>query len=114
MYHSIEYLQELLDADTVAVGRVDVDEDRIVVTVDGRQIEHISKMQWDLLMVLWRDRPRVVSRDEIVDAVWPDAHGVVTDGAVDALIQRLRVRLTHINDQSIITTVRGHGFQWVA
>lgn len=73
----------------------------------------LSPAQFTLLHLLVEAGGRVVTRDEIVRAVWPDAVGGVTDQAVDALIYRLRERLTELDpDNTYIVTVRGHGFRF--
>jgi DNA-binding winged helix-turn-helix (wHTH) protein len=49
----------------------------------------------------------------VIDEVWPEALGGVTDQAVDALIYRLRERLAELDpDHTYVVTVRGHGFRY--
>ncbi|HIP86892.1 MAG TPA: winged helix family transcriptional regulator, partial [Anaerolineales bacterium] len=56
---------------------------------------------------------RVVTREEIVAAVWPEeAKAGITEQAIDALVRRLRERLASLDpDHNYIVTVRGHGFR---
>ncbi len=55
----------------------------------------------------------VVTRERVIQAVWPDATGGVTDQALDALIYRLRERLAELDaDHNYVVTVRGHGFRF--
>ncbi|MFW6135996.1 MAG: FHA domain-containing protein [Chloroflexota bacterium] len=73
----------------------------------------LSPAQYRMLEVLFDNEGEVVSRDEIVDAVWSDeeAYGV-TEQAIDALVHRLRERIAVIDpDHEYIVTVRGHGFR---
>jgi DNA-binding winged helix-turn-helix (wHTH) protein len=84
------------------------------VYIDGDVLEPIlSPRQWTLLHLLWDNRNLVVSRNRIVDVVWPDANGVVTDQAIDALAQRLRRRLAEATQAEVIRTVRARGFKFV-
>jgi len=55
----------------------------------------------------------VCSRDEIVEAVWPEvAEEGVSDQAIDALVRRLRERIGEMDTgHQYIVTVRGHGFR---
>jgi DNA-binding response OmpR family regulator len=55
----------------------------------------------------------VCGRDEIVEAIWPEAaEGGVSDQAIDALVRRLRERIGEVDpDHQYIVTVRGHGFR---
>jgi len=69
--------------------------------------------QYRLLELLYDGEGRVCSRDEIVEAVWPEAaEEGVSDQAIDALVRRLRERVGEVDpDHQYIVTVRGHGFR---
>jgi DNA-binding response OmpR family regulator len=56
---------------------------------------------------------RVVSREEVVAAVWPEAiEEGVSEQAIDALVRRLRDRLAELDpEREYVMTVRGHGFR---
>jgi len=74
----------------------------------------LSPAQFTLLQLLYQGEQRVVSREEIVSAVWPDtaAEGV-SDQAIDALVRRLRERLSELDQEhQYVVTVRGHGFRF--
>jgi len=73
----------------------------------------LSPAQYRLLEVLYDNHDRIVDRDEVVHAVWPDSAGEgVSEQAIDALVRRLRDRLTEIDSgQNFIVTVRGHGLR---
>ncbi len=73
----------------------------------------LSPAQFTLLFLLIQSNGNVVSRQDVIGAVWPDAVAGVTDQAVDALIYRLRERLAELNpDHNYVVTVRGHGFRF--
>jgi hypothetical protein len=81
----------------------------------GREIldPPLSPAQFTLLDALVEAGGNVVTREEAVHAVWPDAAGGVTDQALDALIYRLRERLSELDaDHNYVLTVRGHGFRF--
>jgi hypothetical protein len=84
------------------------------VWVAGRELEPpLSLAQYRLLALLYDEPGRVYSRDEIVEAVWPedDRHGI-SEQAIDALARRLRERLAEFDPGSpYVVTVRGHGFR---
>ena len=74
----------------------------------------LSPAQFTLLQLLYQGVGRVLSREEIVFAVWPDmaAEGI-SDQAIDALVRRLRERLSELDhDHQYVVTVRGHGFRF--
>ncbi len=83
------------------------------VWVKGRElIPPLSPLQFRLLELLYDSSGRVVTREEIVQTLWPEARGGVTDQAIDALIHRLRERLASVDPETkFIETVRGHGFR---
>jgi DNA-binding response OmpR family regulator len=87
------------------------------VWVEGKELDPpLSAAQYRLLYLLYENAGKVCSRDSVVGAVWPGAvKEGVTEQAVDALVRRLRERLTaalpRSSDREFITTVRGHGFR---
>ncbi len=73
----------------------------------------LSLHQYRLLEVLWDAGGGVVTRDQIIEAVWPEASSEgVSEQAIDALVRRLRERIEENDtDFRYIITVRGHGFR---
>jgi hypothetical protein len=73
----------------------------------------LSPAQYRLLELLHDPPGQVRSRDEIIDAVWTEAErDGVSEQAIDALVRRLRERLSEIDPGGLyIITVRGHGFR---
>jgi DNA-binding winged helix-turn-helix (wHTH) protein len=73
----------------------------------------LSVSQYQLLELLSDNPGRVVSRTELIHAVWgkEDAVGI-SEQALDALVRRLRDRLAVINStHQFLITVRGHGLR---
>lgn len=82
------------------------------VWVNQRQVvPPLSAQQFKLLSLLYENQGQVISRIDLVTAVWSEEQAAgVSDQALDALIRRLRDRLGALDpDQSYIDTVRGHG-----
>ncbi len=73
----------------------------------------LSLHQYRLLEVLWDSGGSVITREQIVEAVWPEAASEgVSEQAIDALVRRLRERIEECdNEFRYIITVRGHGFR---
>ncbi len=91
-----------------------LDKERLLVLVVGRELDPpLSLAQYRLLELLYDRDGRVCSRDEIVEAVWPEvAEEGVSDQAIDALVRRLRERIGEMDTgHQYIVTVRGHGFR---
>ncbi len=84
------------------------------VFVDGAVLDPpLSVKQFDLLWFLYQNRGRVVSKDEIAQAVWPEAQGDVYDASIDRMISRLRSRIEPESGEEsrFIATIRGYGYQ---
>lgn len=84
------------------------------VWIHGQEIDPpLSHAQFTLLELLATQPGRAYSRDEIIDAVWSDvASEGVSDAAIDALVRRLRGRLTEIDERhQYVAVVRGYGFK---
>ncbi len=87
------------------------------VYVDGGLLDPaLSAKQFDLLWYLYQNRGRVVSKDEIANAVWPDERGEVSDANIDRMVSRLRSRIEPDSgdDPRFIATIRGYGYQLIA
>ncbi|MDW8318701.1 MAG: FHA domain-containing protein [Anaerolineae bacterium] len=103
------------DVGPAASDRLRVDEDSRQVYIGGRPLEPpLSPAQFRLLALLKEAQGGVVTREEIVRAVWPEAlEEGVSEQAIDALVRRLRERLAELDpDHQYIVTVRGHGFRY--
>ncbi len=86
------------------------------LTINGRLLQpQLSLYQYRLLELLVRLNGNVCTREEVIHAVWPDAaEAGISEQAIDALVRRLRDRLTELSpDHQYIRTVRGHGFQLI-
>lgn len=84
------------------------------VWIRGQELDPpLSPLQFTLLALLAQQPGRAYSREEIIDAVWPDvAREGVSNAAIDALVRRLRGRLAELDDQhQYISVVRGYGFR---
>ncbi len=84
------------------------------VYVNAKLIEPpLSAQQYRLLELMVR-APGVRGREDIVRAVWSDAvEGGVSEQSIDALVRRLRERLTEVDpEHQYIVTMRGHGFRF--
>ena len=71
----------------------------------------LSAQQFKLLWLLYENQGQVISRADLVSAVWGEEQAAgVSDQALDALIRRLRDRLSALDStQQYIDTIRGHG-----
>ncbi len=66
----------------------------------------LAPNQLRLLNLLLNKPGQVCTRDEIAMAVWPEAHGGITNDAIDELVKRLRRRLAQYHSDAIVTVPR--------
>jgi two-component system phosphate regulon response regulator OmpR len=90
-------------------GRLEIDPGERQVRLDGRPCD-LTSYQFDLLMVLARSAGRVLSRDQIMDAL--KGHGLEAfDRSIDVHVSRIRAVIE--DDPKMprrILTVRGAGY----
>jgi two-component system, OmpR family, response regulator len=93
------------------VGRVRLDEDAHIVTLDGEPID-LSPTEFKLLLELMKRPNKVVTKSHLLDSVW-DMSFASNATVVDTYISYLRKKM-HINGYDGIKTIRGVGFQIAA
>jgi DNA-binding response OmpR family regulator len=73
----------------------------------------LSALQFHTLRVLQERQGQVISREDLVMEAWGDEQAVgVSDQALDALLRRLRERISNVDPvHHYIITVRGHGIR---
>ncbi len=91
-----------------------LDTARHQVSVNGKLLEPPLSAQQYRLLELLLVTAGVVGRDDIIQAVWPDAvSGGVSEQSIDALVRRLRERLAEADaEHQYVVTMRGHGFRF--
>src|SRR6185369_7618642 len=100
------------DADRYVFGGLLVDARRFQVERDGRPVA-LEPKAFDLLVLLIERRGDVVSKQEILDRIWPDT--AVTDNALTRVVAQLRKALgDDFRDARFIETVPTRGYRWLA
>jgi hypothetical protein len=95
-------------------GRLMMDLKSRRVWVNQQQlVPPLSAQQFKLLWLLYERNEQVVTRPDLVAVVWGDEQSMgVSDQALDALIRRLRDRISALDPtHQYIDTVRGHGIR---
>jgi two-component system response regulator RegX3 len=98
---------------TLEVGRVRMDVDRHVVTVDGAEVR-LPLKEFELLELFLRNSGRVLTRGQLIDRVW-GADYVGDTKTLDVHVKRLRAKVEPdpANPRSLVT-VRGLGYRFEA
>ena len=93
-------------------GDLVLDTDRFLLERGGQSV-HVQPQVFDVLSHLVRHRERVVPKTELLDTVWGDRF--VSEST---LTSRIKVARQVVGDdgimQSVIKTVHGRGYRWVA
>jgi phosphate regulon transcriptional regulator PhoB len=93
-----------------ATGDLRVDEARHAVTVSGRPVELTAK-EFGLLAALMRADGRVLSREQLLEAVWGYANAAeIESRTVDVHVRRLRAKLG--SEAHRVVTVKAVGYRF--
>jgi DNA-binding winged helix-turn-helix (wHTH) protein len=89
--------------------QLDVDARRLVR--DDREA-HLQPKAFELLKLLVQNRPRVLSKNELIERVW---EGVcVSDASLAKIVSKIRQAIGQHDDTSIVRTVHGCGYAFAA
>lgn len=98
------------DGDTLCHAPIEINRDSFVVTVDGKPVR-LTKSEFRILDLLMRSPEKVLSREQIINAV-KGFDCYVTERIVDFQICRIRRKLGQYGSR--IETVRGVGYKFTA
>ena len=95
----------------IYIGNIMVDIDKGIVSKDGKDL-HLSALEYRLLLVFLNNRGMILSRTQLLDAIWDIAGDFVNDNTLTVYIKRLREKLEEDpQNPEIIKTVRGLGYK---
>jgi two-component system OmpR family response regulator len=89
-------------------GDLELDQERHVARVGARAVD-LSAREFALLAYLMRHEGRVLTRQQILDAVW-GAEPDVYSNVVDLYVSYVRRKLAELERESLLRTVRGVGY----
>ena len=72
----------------------------------------LSKTEFLMLKTFLENKNKVVSRSEIIDAIWGKGH-YIDENTVDVYVGYLRTKIAEYTDEEYIKTVRGAGYMLV-
>lgn len=99
------------DDSIISAGRVSMDVDRHVVSVDGSDIS-MPLREFELLEYLMRNAGRVLTRGQLIDRVWGSDYFGDTK-TLDVHIKRIRSRIERVpSEPTLLVTVRGLGYRF--
>jgi len=80
--------------EALPVAWLKIDEGKKEALVDGKQ-KNLSRKEYELILFLYKNAGNVCSRDEIIEAVWPESKdsSAISDATIDQLVHRLREKV---------------------
>jgi two-component system response regulator BaeR len=97
-------------APTAAEPALALDPSCFRVRAGGRETE-LTAVEFELLQALYRQPGRILSRNQLMDLIYPDQR-IVSDRTIDSHIKKLRKKLAELMpDQEIIHSVYGAGYR---
>ena len=94
------------------LGRVELDRDRRIVSVDGATV-HLTPKEYDLLLLLADHAGRVVTHGHALQRLWGPAHAQDTQ-YLRVLVGQLRAKLADNTEPRLIENEAGVGYRLVA
>jgi len=102
--------EEFDDGAALETGRIRMDVERHLVTVDGQKIQ-LPLKEFELLEYFLRNVGRVLTRGQLIDRVW-GADYVGDTKTLDVHVKRLRSKIeADPANPILLTTVRGLGYK---
>ncbi|MFT4298360.1 MAG: response regulator transcription factor [Aeromicrobium sp.] len=102
--------EDLDDETSLEVGRIRMDVDRHLVTVDGHEVR-LPLKEFELLEFFLRNPGRVLTRGQLIDRVWGSDY-VGDTKTLDVHVKRLRAKIEpDPANPFTLTTVRGLGYK---
>ena len=103
-------VDEIDDTASLEVGRIRMDVDRHLVSVDGDEVR-LPLKEFELLEFFLRNPGRVLTRGQLIDRVW-GADYVGDTKTLDVHVKRLRAKIEQDPANPVtLTTVRGLGYK---
>lgn len=98
---------EKVENKRIQAGNVIVDVDASRVFVNGQEIE-FTALEYKILLLLFLNIGKTVTRDSILDRIWDVAGNFVNDNTLTVYVKRIRAKL---GKEDIIKTVKGIGYR---
>lgn len=73
---------------------------------------HFGKSEYELLLLFFKNKNKVLTRDIIWECIWGVKEKYVDDSAIVMLVSRLRNRLKRIKRDHFLKTIHGVGYLW--
>lgn len=93
---------------SIVYNSLTFDFSKSLIYSNGKSID-LSRNENKILLFLFKNKGKIVSRDELIDYLW-DNNEFVDDNTLTVNINRLRKKLCELNEEDLIKTKRGQGY----
>ena len=90
----------------IKVSNITIDTNKMLVLKDNQEI-NLTSLEYQLLLLLFTNLNKVITRDKIIDKIFDLTGNDVYDNTITVYIKRIREKL----DTDIIKTVKGVGYR---
>jgi DNA-binding winged helix-turn-helix (wHTH) protein len=109
------YVQQKMDKPAAQPERLWVDRDSGEVLINGKAAETLTRLEYQLMLLLFDNVDKIVDKYQIVAGVWGEGYiDSVDDARIEKLVSRLRQKIEpDPASPQFVTTVRGRGYRLV-
>lgn len=117
-------IRELIARIKAILRRTRSDQGKEVINVGGNTVDimsgkvfrngeeiFLSAVEYRLLLTFVKSRGQLLTRQQILTAMWDSAGDFVNDNTLTVYVRRLRKKLEEPGDKPVIVTVRGVGYR---
>ena len=117
-------IRELIARIKAILRRTRSDQGKEVISVGGNTVDimsgkvfrngeeiFLSAVEYRLLLTFVKSRGQLLTRQQILTAMWDSAGDFVNDNTLTVYVRRLRKKLEEPGDKPVIVTVRGVGYR---
>lgn len=117
-------IRELIARIKAILRRTRSDQGKEVINVGGNTVDimsgkvfrngeeiFLSAVEYRLLLTFIKSRGQLLTRQQILTAMWDSAGDFVNDNTLTVYVRRLRKKLEEPGDKPVIVTVRGVGYR---
>ena len=98
-----------MSSSTININGIELDSENMEVKKDGKIIE-LTSLEFKILLLLFTNKNKLVTRDMILNRIWDLAGNFVNDNTLTVYIKRIREKIGD-NEGKIIKTIRGVGYK---
>ena len=98
-----------MSSSTININGIELDSENMEAKKGGKVIE-LTSLEFKILLLLFTNKNKLVTRDMILNKIWDLAGNFVNDNTLTVYIKRIREKIGD-SEGKIIKTIRGVGYK---